>query len=147
MYFTTKTYGHERGFSCCFRNPYATHSHCSKLHGYALKFVVTFAANNLDHRDWVVDFGSLKDFKATLDTYFDHKTLVNKDDPQLDKFYELEDAGIADLVVLDAVGCEAFAKLVFELADIWLQGCPDLKDVWVHKVEVHEHPGNSASYT
>ena len=33
---STKTYGHEEGLSCCFRQWRATHSHCRLLHGYAL---------------------------------------------------------------------------------------------------------------
>ena len=38
MYISTKTFGHESGLSCAFRQPNATHSHCSLIHGYALAF-------------------------------------------------------------------------------------------------------------
>ena len=41
---STKTYGHEEGLSCCFRQWRATHSHCRLLHGYALSFRLTFAS-------------------------------------------------------------------------------------------------------
>ena len=44
-YFSTKTYGHERGLSCAFRQPLALHSHCSLLHGYALSFSFKFVVS------------------------------------------------------------------------------------------------------
>ena len=69
-YYSTKTYGHEEGLSCMFRQPLATHSHCSLLHGYALSFSFKFGCENLDDKNWVVDFGDLKELKAWLkDSY------------------------------------------------------------------------------
>ena len=65
-YYSTKTYGHEEGLSCMFRQPLATHSHCSLLHGYALSFSFKFGCNHLDDKNWVVDFGDLKDLKAKI---------------------------------------------------------------------------------
>ena len=59
MFFSTKTYGHETGLSCAFRQPNATHSHCSLLHGYALSFKFVFGAQELDNKNWAVDFGDL----------------------------------------------------------------------------------------
>ena len=69
-YYSTKTYGHEEGLSCMFRQPLATHSHCSLLHGYALSFSFKFGCNHLDDKNWVVDFGDLKDLKAWLKDSF-----------------------------------------------------------------------------
>ena len=63
-YYSTKTYGHEEGLSCMFRQPLATHSHCSLLHGYALSFSFKFGCDGLDDKNWVVDFGNLKELKA-----------------------------------------------------------------------------------
>ena len=37
----TKTYGHDLGLSCCFRQ-WGASSHCRFLHGYALSFSFTF---------------------------------------------------------------------------------------------------------
>ena len=53
---STKTYGHEMGFSCAFRQHRAD-SHCRLVHGYALAFHFEFEATELDVRNWVVDFG------------------------------------------------------------------------------------------
>ena len=60
---STKTYGHERGLSCAFRQPNASHSHCSLLHGYALAFTFVFECTELDDKNWGVYFGGLNDLK------------------------------------------------------------------------------------
>ena len=52
MYNSTKTYGHDVGLSCSFRQ-WRAQSHCSKVHGYALSVKFTFAAEKLDERNWV----------------------------------------------------------------------------------------------
>ena len=59
-HYSTKTYGHEEGLSAVFRQPNATHSHCSLLHGYSLGFRLVFSAEVLDDKNWVVDFGGLR---------------------------------------------------------------------------------------
>ena len=74
MYQSGKTYGHEVGFSCAFRQ-HKAQSHCKFLHGYALSFKFIFEADELDARNWVVDFGSLKSLKGWLENTFDHKTI------------------------------------------------------------------------
>ena len=58
------------GYSTCFRQ-WRADSHCKFLHGYALEFKITFAGE-LDQRNWVMDFGGLKDFKLFLEKTFDH---------------------------------------------------------------------------
>ena len=57
-YQSTKTYGNDRGFSCAFRQPKATHSHCSLIHGYSLGFKFVFEADHLDDKNLVYDFGN-----------------------------------------------------------------------------------------
>ena len=59
---STKTYKSNKGFSCTFRQFKAT-SHCKYLHGYSLEINLEFEANTLDERNWVVDFGGLKDLE------------------------------------------------------------------------------------
>ena len=71
---STKTYGHDLGFSVAFRQ-WRAQSHCRLLHGYSLAFRFEFAAEELDPRNWVVDFGGLKGLKAMLEQNFDHKTV------------------------------------------------------------------------
>lgn len=147
MYQSTKTFGHEIGLSCAFRQ-WRADSHCKYLHGYALAFKFIFGAEHLDARNWVVDFGGLKSLKAMLETTFDHKTLVAQDDPHMDLFQQLAVHGIIQLVVVESTGCEATAKLVFDCAEQWLRDAGYNADrVALLSVEVSEHGANSAIYT
>lgn len=140
---STKTYGHEIGLSCAFRQ-WRAESHCRFLHGYALAVRFEFEADELDVRNWVVDFGSLKSLKGWLETTFDHRTLVAKDDPALALFKQMERAGLIQMVVVDKTGCEAFAELIFECTEIWLKDNGYAPRVRVRSVEVREHGANSA---
>ena len=89
-YYSTKTYGHNIGLSAVFRQPNADHSHCHLLHGYSLQFKFTFGCKELDNKNWAVDFGGLKPLKAWLEDNFDHKLCLDKDDPHIGKFKELD---------------------------------------------------------
>lgn len=140
-YRSTKTYGHEQGLSACFRQ-WRAESHCRLLHGYSLAFHFVFEATHLDERNWVVDFGGLKRLKQSLVDFFDHKLLVANDDPMLDDLTVLGGLGCAEVVVMDRVGCEAFAKLGWELAH---QAVGNTR-VRVVSCEVREHGANSAIY-
>ncbi len=140
---STKTYGHEVGFSCAFRQ-WRAESHCRFIHGYALGFKFTFAANSLDHRGWVVDFGGLKDLKAILEGTFDHKTLVAADDPEIEYLRELHLAKVIDMVEVPATGCEAFARMVFDVTEQYLKDAGYGPRCWLVSVEVMEHGANSA---
>ena len=73
-YESTKTYGNERGLSCCFRQ-WKADSHCQYLHGYSLGFRFTFETDHLDERNWVYDFGNCKWIKVFLAVSYTHLTL------------------------------------------------------------------------
>jgi 6-pyruvoyltetrahydropterin/6-carboxytetrahydropterin synthase len=145
LFISTKTYGHEIGLSACFRQ-WRAESHCHLLHGYALSVKFEFASNELDVRNWVVDFGSLKSMKAMLEDTFDHTLLVAEDDPMKDELCQLAGIGLARCVVVPATGCEAFAKMIFECAEIWLKDNGYSPRCWLRSVEVREHGANSAIY-
>lgn len=144
-YRSSKTYGHEIGLSSCFRQ-WRADSHCNLLHGYALAVHLEFESDDLDARNWVVDFGSLKGFKGWLEDTFDHKLLVAEDDPMLDELCMLGGLGLAEPIVVKATGCEAFAKLIYECAAIWLTDNGYSPRVRMHHVTVREHGANSATY-
>ena len=144
-YYSTKTYGHNIGLSACFRQPNADHSHCHLLHGYSLQFKFTFACSELDDKNWAVDFGGLKQVKKWLEDHFDHKTAIDKNDPFLEKFKELELFDLAEIVVMDGVGAEKFAEHAFNFADKLIREQTDNR-CWVHSVECAEHGANSAIY-
>lgn len=141
-FYSTKTYGHERGFSCCFRQ-WRANSHCSMLHGYALSFSFKFEADGLDDNNWVVDFGGLKWLKAWLEHQFDHTTIVAEDDPELETFRMLHDKKMIDLRIIPAVGCEKTAEFVYNYASNEITKIYGDR-VKLSSVEIKEHPGNGA---
>jgi 6-pyruvoyltetrahydropterin/6-carboxytetrahydropterin synthase len=144
-FYSTKTYGHNIGLSAVFRQPNASHSHCQLLHGYSLGFKFTFACKTLDDKNWAVDFGGLKPLKKWLEDNFDHKVVLDENDPKLHHFHVLEDAELCKLVIMDGVGAEMFAKHAFEFADKLIQEATN-KLCWVYEVECSEHGANSAIY-
>jgi 6-pyruvoyltetrahydropterin/6-carboxytetrahydropterin synthase len=141
-YKSTKTYDHNLGLSATFRQ-WKAQSHCRHLHGYALAFRFEFQALRLDDRNWVVDFGGLKELKRVLEVYFDHKLVIAFDDPQKVDLLRLAKSDLCDPVVLPAVGCEAFAEFAFKKA---AEIVNDAR-VQVISCECMEHAGNSAIYT
>ncbi len=141
-----KTYGHDEGLSCTFRQWQATHSHCRFLHGYALAFRFAFATATLDDRGWCIDFGGLKPLRAWLHESFDHTLLAAADDPHLPTLRGLAEDGLVQLRVLEAVGCEAFAAEAYGWASAFLMR-ETAGRVWLESVEVSEHAGNAASYS
>lgn len=150
-YICTKTFTHSLGLSCCFRQ-WRAQSHCSNLHGYALQIKATFETDELDVRNWVMDFGAFKPFKLWLESQFDHKLLIARDDPALAVLSALADGystQVADIVLMDNVGCEAFAKHVSDrLLEELRNGYASDRwpHVWPVSVEVREHEANSAMY-
>lgn len=144
-YLSTKTYGHNIGISAAFRQ-WRAESHCHFLHGYAFEIRMEFEADDLDHNNWVVDFGSLKPIKKWIEDTFDHKTLVAQDDPEIDTFKKLHDQGIIDIMVVPSTGCEAFARLIYDGVDNWLYDVGYKPRVKLRMIEVREHGGNSGIY-
>jgi 6-pyruvoyltetrahydropterin/6-carboxytetrahydropterin synthase len=142
-YRSTKTYGHNEGLSCCFRQWHADHSHCRFLHGYALAFRFVFAAESLDANHWCLDFGSLKPVRAWLHEMFDHTVLIAEDDPELAAFEQLAGRGLIVLRLVPLVGCEAFARLAFDHVQAYVDSATGGR-VRVESVEVSEHGANSA---
>ncbi|NDB84165.1 MAG: 6-pyruvoyl tetrahydrobiopterin synthase [Alphaproteobacteria bacterium] len=158
-YYSTKTYGNDRGLSCAFRQWRSTHSHCSLLHGYSIGIRLVFESDTLDPRNWVMDFGGLKKFKQWAEYMFDHTTLVAEDDPYLDVFLSMakinggyQDKGILDLRIVPAVGCEKFAEMAYTKMESIIEELKQTEGVVVNgnvrvkSVEVFEHEANSAIY-
>ncbi len=149
-FYSTKTYGTDRGLSCCFRQWRATHSHCSTLHGYSIGIRLVFECDNLDEKNWVMDFGALSAFKSWAEYMFDHTLIIAEDDPNLADFQELAAKGVADIRIVPAVGCERFSQLAWdkmnELISKQQLSYPVNATVRVKSVEVFEHGANSAVY-
>jgi 6-pyruvoyltetrahydropterin/6-carboxytetrahydropterin synthase len=142
-FISTKTYDHSLGLSCAFRQ-WRAESHCRFLHGYSIAVHFEFETAELDFRHWAVDFGSLKSLKGWLEDMLDHKTLIAEDDPALPFFRQGHELGVMDLVVVPYVGCERFAEMIFDAAEVWLQDNGYSPRVRLRKVQVKEHGANSA---
>lgn len=147
MFRSTKTLGNDRGLSCCFRQ-WGADSHCNQLHGYALGFRFVFAGSELDQRNWIVDFGpgGFGAIKKYLEHMFDHTILVAENDPKRVELEALGAAGVADVRVVPAVGCERTAELVWQFANKHIDKATQGR-CWVESVECFEHGSNSAIYS
>ena len=145
-FYSTKTYGSQIGLSAVFRQPNADHSHCHLLHGSSLGFKFIFGCADLDDKNWAVDFGGLKPLKAWLEDMFDHKTVIDRDDPYLYKFAELENMGLAEITVLNGVGAEMFAYHAWKFANELIREVTNGR-CWCESCECSEHGANSAIYT
>ena len=142
-FYSGKTYAHNTGHSCAFRQ-WRADSHCNLIHGYALQFEFVFGGTELDERNWIVDFGGLKPLKEWLKQMFDHTYLVAEDDPEMDTVLMLQDRGLIDMRVVPATGCERFAEMAFDKAEEIVSKLTDGR-CWVQSVTVREHEANSAT--
>ena len=153
-YISTKLF---ENYSVAIRQWKAQHSHCQLLHGYALKFKVWFASNEpleenqLDDMNWIVDYGGFKDkpvgngLKSWMDHMWDHTLLIQKDDPYADVFEQLGQMGLAKVHLLDKMGAESNAKLVYDHFNEVLSKT-DAGRCKVIKVECFENDKNSSIY-
>lgn len=133
--------------SCAFRQWRASHSHCRFLHGYQLIAKLWFGGTELDDKNWVIDFGGLKELKGKLQHVFDHTTCIAADDPELETFKELDRKGLIQLRVFEkGVGIERVAEEVYRIASEHIKEIAGGR-CWVEKVECFEHEDNSAIYT
>lgn len=98
------------------------HGHCRFLHGHNWAFAFTFAARELDKCGFIIDFGGpeMKELKEWLNVTFDHRLLLNSDDPQLEYLSahlvhlrgsnEYAGVSLADILVVPDCSCEGLAK-------------------------------------
>lgn len=144
LYSSVKRYGHERGFSCAFRQ-WRAESHCQLLHGYAFAFEFQFSSETLDENNWVVDFGALKPLEEWLREMFDHTTIVAEDDPQYGLYCDMQEQGIVNLRFVESTGCEKFAEMAY-IAASRIAKQISYDRVRLDYVKVSEHGSNSAIY-
>ena len=141
------------GFSTVFRQWKAEDTHCRFLHGYGISFKVYFEGE-LDHRNWVWDFGGMKRAKTQIDGMspkewmdfmFDHTLIVAEDDPYAKAFAQMHEAGVAQVRFIPATGAEKFAEFIFQKLKYFINEETQGR-VKVVKVEFREHEKNSAIY-
>jgi 6-pyruvoyltetrahydropterin/6-carboxytetrahydropterin synthase len=159
MFTSTKVFD---GFSTVFRQWKAENTHCRFLHGYGISFKVWFEGE-LDHRNWVWDFGGMKRAKTKIDGkspkewmdyMFDHTVIIAEDDPllpELKMFDNLPNLGNNNkggiqLRVIPATGAEKFAEYIYNKLNNFVKTETDNR-VKVKQVEFREHGRNSAIYS
>lgn len=141
------------GFSCVFRQWRADGTHCKFLHGYSVSFKVWFEGD-LDYKNWVWDFGGMKRAKGTIDGMnpkawmdymFDHTMIIAEDDPFIESFKLMGQAGAAQVRILPAVGAEKFAEYVYNKLQEFVNEETEGR-VKIARVEFMENGKNSAIY-
>ena len=149
-YTSTKVFD---GFSTVFRQWKAETTHCRFLHGYGISFKLWFEGD-LDERNWVWDFGGMKRANGKIDGMspkdwmeymFDHTFVVAEDDPFLESFKKMDEAGVAQVRVVPATGAERFAEFVYTKVNEFVQKETNGR-VSVVRVEFMENHKNSAIY-
>jgi 6-pyruvoyltetrahydropterin/6-carboxytetrahydropterin synthase len=142
------------GFSTVFRQWKAKETHCRFVHGYGISFKVYFEGE-LDHRNWVWDFGGMKRAKtlidglqpkAWMDYMFDHTMIIAEDDPEVEAFKQMEAAGVAQVRIIPATGAEKFAEYIYSNINEFVKTETDNR-VRVTKVKFMEHGKNAACYS
>ena len=115
------------------------------MHGYSRSFTLWFAATELDACGFVVDFSSLRPLEQQLREQFDHTFLVNSDDPLLEDWRRLDQQGALDLRVMENVGMESTAALVWDWANALLKERDGGRSCcWA--VEARENSRNAAQF-
>lgn len=141
MYRSTKSYH----FLPCAHRQWRSDSHCRFVHGYDRSVHLIFQCRSLDDKNWVMDFGGLKEIKAWLEDLFDHTLLINEDDPELEFFRDMDARGLCQLRVLPNIGMEGSAKYIFDYLETWLKKQTGDR-VQIYSVECRENEKNSAIY-
>ena len=141
------------GFSCVFRQWKAETTHCKYVHGYGVSFKVWFEGD-LDERNWVWDFGGMKRAKTQIDNMsakewmdymFDHTMIIAEDDPFIESFKLMDQAGAAQVRILPAVGPEKFAEYIYNKLQEFVNTETEGR-VKVVQVQFMENQRNSAIY-
>ena len=141
------------GFSTVFRQWKAETTHCRFLHGYGISFKVYFEGE-LDHRNWVWDFGGMKRAKTLIDGkqpkewmdwMFDHTVIAAKDDPAVDVLEEMYEREIIQLRWVEATGAEKFAEFIYNKLNDFVHEETQGR-VRVTRVKFMEHGKNAAYY-
>lgn len=137
--------------------------HCSLIHGHNWAFTFAFMCDVLDDNGFVVDFGKLKWLKMWIENQFDHKLVLNMDDPLLDWMeHNLADdisrelglpfAKLADITVVHNCGAEGLAAYIHKAVNLMLSSPDYVPHDWIDRhvkvkaVTVLEDSKNSATY-
>lgn len=120
--------------------------HCKLIHGHNWAFDITFAGER-DENGFVIDFGRLGGLRGAFMELFDHKLLLNEDDPLAEDILEfLRVNGLDNVTLVSDCSCEGIAKLVYNLATSFVHEQTGDR-VKIASVTVYEDAKNRATYT
>ena len=106
----------------------------------------------LDDMNWIVDYGGFKapphgnGMKDWMNDMWDHTMLIEKDDPYLDLFQTIQMEGLCKLVLMDKIGAESAARMVYERFNEVLSKT-DAGRCKCIKVECFENDKNSSIFS
>lgn len=150
-YQSTKLFG---AISTGHRQPEAAEkrdsSKCAFVHGYGRMVEITFICKELDKRGWCVDYGDLKEIKEWLEEQWDHRVLINSDDPKLEEIKQMHEKGLIHINIMNrdlgyGAGIEQSCKFVCDFVDRWIKIRTEGRcSVW--SVRIWEHASNSSIY-
>lgn len=141
LFLSTKRFS---GFTCTHR-VWNADTHCKYVHGYARSFYFEFAASARSKEGFVMDFGGLKPLQEWLSYTYDHTFLAAEDDPYMQTWKELDQAGQIQLRIVPEVTMEGTARYVHQESSRIIKE-QEKGRVWISKVEVTENENNSAIY-
>lgn len=107
------------GFSCVYRQHRALVG--STLRAHVIGFEFTFEATELDDSRLVLAHGATNPLHTELTRWYADRLIVAHDDPYVHLLSEMNDLGLAGVVQMDYVGCEAFAKQAWNLVRDFLR--------------------------
>ena len=81
-----------------------------------------------------------------MDYMFDHTTIIAQDDPDLEAFKQMGEAGVAQVRVIPATGAEKFSEYIFNKLNSFVKEETNNR-VRVIKVKFMEHGKNAAYYS
>ena len=133
-------------FPCAHRQ-YRHDGNCHLIHGYSRSFRIVFGAQTMDKAGFVVDYGDLDELKHWLEANYDHTLVIDQNDPWMDTFKKMHEAGVCKLIVQEeGPGMEGTAMRICTHADEWLRKRTKGR-AWVISVEAFENEKNSSIYT
>ena len=81
-----------------------------------------------------------------MDYMFDHTVIIAKDDPYVEEFKIMDQAGVAQVRIVEATGAEKFAEFIYNKINTFVVKETNGR-VKVSNVEVMENNKNTAIYS
>jgi len=131
-------------FECSHRLSHLDYdSPCKNLHGHSYKVFVKIESTELDKNGMVIDFTKLKPFQKFLDDYYDHATIIHKDDNKLIEF--VYNNNQKHLIYYYPTTAENMAQVLCE--EIKNMVHETIKSITSITIKLYETEFNCASYT